>query len=132
MVAQEAEAGDAAARHVVLETARYLGIGAVNVMHTVDPEAVIYGGAMTFGGHDSPLGREFLERIRQEIQERAFPQIGRADSRRFCLARRRRGLHWGGGDCAGRLQADGPVISAQDGCRDVRGLSGGGPAAAIS
>ena len=58
-----------------METARYLGIGAVNVLHTVDPAAVIFGGAMNFGGHDSALGREFLQRIRQEIEQRAFPTV---------------------------------------------------------
>ncbi len=75
MVAEEAGAGDELSRHIVLETARFLGIGAVNVLHTVDPAAVIYGGAMTFGGHDDPLGEEFLQRIAQEIRERAFPTI---------------------------------------------------------
>jgi len=75
IVAEEAEAGDDLARHIVLETARYLGIGTVNVLHTVDPAAVIFGGAMNFGGHDSALGEEFLGRIRQEIRQRAFPTV---------------------------------------------------------
>ncbi len=75
MVAEEAEAGDELARQIVLETARYLGIGTVNVLHTVDPAAVIFGGAMNFGGHDSALGEEFLERIREEIRQRAFPTV---------------------------------------------------------
>ncbi len=75
IVAQEAERGDALARQIVLDTARYLGIGAVNIMHTVDPGAVIFGGAMNFGGHSSPLGEQFLERIRQEVHERAFPVL---------------------------------------------------------
>ncbi|MCA9147784.1 MAG: ROK family protein [Planctomycetales bacterium] len=74
-IAQEAEAGDPLAHHIVMDTAKYLGIGAVNVMHIVDPGAVIFGGAMNFGGHDSALGREFLNRIRQEICHRAFPVL---------------------------------------------------------
>jgi glucokinase len=73
IVAQEAEGGDALALKLVLDTAMYLGIGAVNVMHIIDPAAVIFGGAMDFGGHASPLGRRFLERIRHEIRQRAFP-----------------------------------------------------------
>ncbi len=56
-----------------MDTAKYLGIGAVNVMHIVDPGAVVFGGAMTFGGHGSELGRKFLERIRAEVAARAFP-----------------------------------------------------------
>jgi glucokinase len=74
-VAQEAEAGDALATEVVLDTARFLGIGAVNVMHIIDPGAVIFGGAMNFGGHDSPLGQRFLARIREEVRARAFPVL---------------------------------------------------------
>ncbi len=75
MVAEEAERGDSLAREIVLDTAKYLGVGAVNVMHTVDPSAVIFGGAMNFGGSNSELGMEFLNRIRQEVRERAFPVL---------------------------------------------------------
>ncbi len=50
LIAEEAEAGDGLSLEIVLETARYLGIGAVNVMHVVDPDVVLLGGAMTFGG----------------------------------------------------------------------------------
>ena len=74
-VAQEAEAGDELAYRIVMDTAMYLGIGAVNVMHIVDPGAVIFGGAMNFGGDESKLGRAFLERIRQEVNLRAFPVL---------------------------------------------------------
>ena len=73
LVAEEAENGDAYADSVVMETARYLGIGAVSLMHTIDPEMVLFGGAMTFGRHDSELGRRFLARIKEEIKARAFP-----------------------------------------------------------
>jgi glucokinase len=73
LVAEEAERGDALALQVVLETARYLGIGIVTLMHTIDPNGVVLGGAMTFGGNESPLGRRFLQRIREEVQRRAFP-----------------------------------------------------------
>lgn len=73
LLAQEAEAGDALSHELIMETARYLGVGVVSFMHTIDPAGVIIGGAMTFGGHGSALGREFLQRIRQEVQARAFP-----------------------------------------------------------
>ncbi len=36
----------------------------------IDPDTVVLGGAMTFGGDNSPLGREFLERIQQVVQPR--------------------------------------------------------------
>lgn len=72
MVAQEAEAGDELSLEIVLDTAMYVGVGTVCLMHTVDPDGVVLGGAMTFGGHASPLGRRFLERVRQEVHRRAF------------------------------------------------------------
>ena len=74
-VAEEAESGDATARQIVMDTARFLGIGAVNTMHVIDPGVVVFGGAMNFGGHTSELGRAFLDRIRQEVAERAFPNL---------------------------------------------------------
>ncbi|NQT11740.1 MAG: ROK family protein [Planctomycetes bacterium] len=72
LIAEEAEAGDALALELVLETARYLGIGVVSLVHTIDPTGVLLGGAMTFGGNESELGRRFLARIREEVQRRAF------------------------------------------------------------
>jgi glucokinase len=72
MLAEEAERGDAFALEVILETARYLGIGVVSVVHAVDPGAVIIGGAMTFGGHATNVGQRFLARVREEFQTRAY------------------------------------------------------------
>jgi len=51
LLAQEAEKGDEFAHWIIMETARYLGIGVVTVMHTIDPAAVVLGGAMRYGGH---------------------------------------------------------------------------------
>jgi len=75
LVAEEAEAGDELALEIVLETARYLGLGVVNLMHTIDPTGVLLGGAMNFGGAQSPLGRRFLQRVREEVERRAFPLL---------------------------------------------------------
>ena len=72
LMAQEAESGDQLSLEMILEVARYMGIGIVNLMHTIDPNCVLLGGAMTFGGTDSPLGRKFLDRIKQEVDRRAF------------------------------------------------------------
>jgi len=77
LIADEAEAGDSLALAIVIETARYLGIGVVSLMHTIDPTGVLLGGAMTFGGNDTDLGRRFLERVREEARRRAFPVIAR-------------------------------------------------------
>jgi glucokinase len=75
LVARAAAAGDGVARELILDAARWLGIGIVTLMHTIDPEAVILGGAMTFGGEADPVGRAFIERVRAEVRSRAFPVL---------------------------------------------------------
>jgi glucokinase len=75
LVGREAEAGDPLATELVMETARWLGIGIVSLLHVIDPEAVMIGGAMTFGGERAPVGRAFLQRIRAEVRRRTFPTL---------------------------------------------------------
>ena len=60
---------------IVDETARYLGVGITSLLHTIDPEGVLLGGAMTFGGKRTELGRRFLAEIKEEIDRRAFPLL---------------------------------------------------------
>jgi len=72
LIAEEAEKGDELSLEIVFEVARYMGIGTVNLMHTIDPNGVLLGGAMTFGGRDSELGRRFLGRVKEEVDRRAF------------------------------------------------------------
>jgi glucokinase len=62
-----AAAGDALANKIVEETAFYLAIGANNLMHTIDPDVVVFAGGMTAAGDG------FLERIRRHVREVAFP-----------------------------------------------------------
>lgn len=77
MMAQEAERGDALCLEVIMDTARYMGVGIVNLLHTIDPNAVLLGGAMTFGGNHTDLGRRFLARIQEEVNRRAFPVLAK-------------------------------------------------------
>jgi glucokinase len=42
-------------------------------MHTIDPSAVIIGGAMNFGGANHPLGKTFLERVRTSVNKIVLP-----------------------------------------------------------
>jgi len=83
LVGREMAAGDPLAAELVLETARWLGIGIVTLMHTIDPEAVILGGAMLFGGEAAPVGRAFLERVRAEVRGRTFPILAEKTVIRF-------------------------------------------------
>ena len=73
--AHEAATGDAFSIELILEAAMYLGVGVTSLMHTIDPDGVVLGGAMTFGGHESPVGRKFLERVREEVRRRTFPVL---------------------------------------------------------
>jgi glucokinase len=74
-IAQAAEAGDAMAMSIVLETAKLLSIGLATIIHTVDPESVVIGGAMTFGGSGHPLGERFLAEIRSQTRARIFENL---------------------------------------------------------
>jgi glucokinase len=74
-IADAAEAGDDLAREVVMDTARYLALGIVTLIHTIDPDSVVLGGAMTFGGAGSPLGDAFLQRVHDEARPRLLPPL---------------------------------------------------------
>ncbi len=73
LIADAAAAGDAFADELIMETARYLGVGTTTVIHVINPAMVLIGGAMTFGRHETEIGRRFLDRVRQEVRARAFP-----------------------------------------------------------
>ena len=62
-----ADRGDEVAKKVVDDTAYYLAVGAMNLMHIIDPDMVVYAGGMT------AAGAPFLNRIRHYIKELAFP-----------------------------------------------------------
>ncbi len=75
LIAEEAEKGDEVARRVIMETAYWMAIGIVSLIHTIDPDAVVLGGAMTFGGYDTTAGRDFLQRIRDEVRPRLLEPL---------------------------------------------------------
>jgi len=62
-----AVAGDAAAREAIERTGRYLGIGATNMMHILNPEMIVFVGGLTGAGD------MLLNPIRQEARRRTFP-----------------------------------------------------------
>lgn len=73
LIARAAERGDPYADRLIMETAAYMGVGTTSVLHTINPAMMLYGGAMTFGRHETELGRRFLQRIKDEVKARAFP-----------------------------------------------------------
>ncbi len=66
-IARCASEGDPLAIRLIRETARYLAVGASTVMHSIDPDLILFGGGMIAAGSG------FLEAIRVEIQGLAFP-----------------------------------------------------------
>ena len=75
MIGEEAEKGDEVCLAIVMDTAKYIAIGLVTLMHTIDPSGIILGGNMTFNQPNWTLGNRFLERIRQEVIRRTFPTL---------------------------------------------------------
>jgi glucokinase len=75
LIGEEAERGDEIARSCIMETAYWLGIGIVTFIHTIDPDAVLIGGAMTFGGNDTAVGREFIQTIRDVVRPRILEPL---------------------------------------------------------
>lgn len=75
LLAEEAEQGDKLSLELILELARFLAVGVASLVHTIDPGAVVLGGAMNFGGNDTELGRRFLAEVRAEFRRRTFPVL---------------------------------------------------------
>lgn len=75
MISQEAEKGDEFCYEIVMQTARYLGAGVVSAAHLIDPDGIVLGGAVNFGGPESALGRKFLEVVREQMHRLAFPVV---------------------------------------------------------
>jgi glucokinase len=67
LIADAAAAGDALAAGLMGDTARYLAVGAVSMMHTIDPDLILFAGGMTNAG--APL----LDEIRRNVLKMAFP-----------------------------------------------------------
>jgi glucokinase len=73
MIYEAALAGDALANRIFGETGNYLGIGIVNMLHTLNPARVVLSGGMIAAG-------ELLMRpVRETVEKRAIP-----DARRNC------------------------------------------------
>lgn len=69
-ISRAADDGDPIALRVVMDTARHLAIGLVTCVHTIDPDSVVIGGGVDFGGAGTPLGERFIDEIRQQATSR--------------------------------------------------------------
>lgn len=66
---------DELALEIVDDTGKWLGTGITSLVHMVDPGMIVLGGAMNFGGPESPIGQRFLDRIRAEFKNRTFDNV---------------------------------------------------------
>ena len=66
-IAQQAALGDSLSQKLMRDTAFYLAVGAVSMMHAIDPDLILFGGGMI------AAGESFLAQIQSFIQEFAFP-----------------------------------------------------------
>ncbi|MDR0392156.1 MAG: ROK family protein, partial [Planctomycetaceae bacterium] len=71
----EAANGDALAWEIINDTANYLALGITSILHTIDPACILLGGAMTFGGKDSAVGRQFLQSVVNSVKNYTFKTI---------------------------------------------------------
>lgn len=84
-IASCAQGGDDTAYQIVMEAAEYMGRAIVSLLHTIDPQAVVIGGAMTFGGEGNPVGKEFLLRIKRYVEQNAFPVVAQRSVIKYAL-----------------------------------------------
>ncbi len=82
-IAEAADRGDSLALELIFELATHLGRGMVTIAHTVDPAAMILGGAMNFGGPNSELGNQFLAHVSDTFRQLAFPVLAEKIKIRF-------------------------------------------------
>jgi glucokinase len=76
LIARAAEQNDPLALRLVDDSARFMSYGTANLMHTIDPDVVLFGGNMTFGRNGTPLGRRFLQTVRDDVKGLTFPVPG--------------------------------------------------------
>ena len=74
-VYEAADQGDQLALEIIDETAHWLGVGVTTLVHTLDPGSVVFGGAMNFGGAESPIGQRFLQGVIGEFRDRTFENV---------------------------------------------------------
>jgi glucokinase len=75
-LADLAEQGSEICQRLIDETAQYVGQAIGMIGQVIDPEVVLLGGAMTFGGSATATGQRFLERVRETVRATTLVQVG--------------------------------------------------------
>ncbi len=72
IVAQAADHGDETAKSILAEAMHYLGLGMASLVHTLNPELIVFGGGV------SNLGERMFGPVRQVIADVAFAEAAEA------------------------------------------------------
>ena len=75
-IAAAAAAGNQICQQVIQETGEYVGRAIGMIGQVADPAVVLLGGAMTFGGDQSKVGRSFLASVRDSVKATTLVQVG--------------------------------------------------------
>lgn len=75
-IAEAAEVGDPVAIETIRRTGIHLGRAIAMLAHIADPDVVLLGGAVSFGGHRTEAGRCFLKTVQDETIRSSLVQIG--------------------------------------------------------
>lgn len=92
LIAEAANRGSEEAEQLIMETARALGVATVSVIHLLNPEMILLGGAMTFGRTETPLGCRFLAKLQEVIDQRGLPIPARKTILNYASLGNRAGL----------------------------------------
>lgn len=65
-------AGDSVARQIVERAGFYVGVGVVNLVHTLNPQLIVIGGGVALGASDL-----LLDHVRATVAARAMPPFQR-------------------------------------------------------
>jgi glucokinase len=75
-IAEAAEQGFEPCRRVIHETAQLVGQAVGMLCQVIDPAVVLLGGAMTFGGPQTEMGKFFLNTVRSTVRDSTLVQVG--------------------------------------------------------
>ena len=75
-IALRAESGCDLCIAVIQQTAEYLGQAIGQLAQVMDPDVVLLGGAMTFGGSQTGIGQRFLDTVQTTVINTTLEQVG--------------------------------------------------------
>ena len=75
-VSEQAAAGNRICMKVIVDTGMYVGRAIGMIGQVADPDVVLLGGAMTFGGSGTMTGDSFIKSVRDSVKATTLVQVG--------------------------------------------------------